>query len=153
MKQGARRVKGKRYRLWRIWDESRPLVLYILLNPSTGDARLNDPTIKRLIFFTQKHGYGGFYVGNLYAPITPYPKILFQLDLNEDQKNRQHIKAMRALCKDVVYAWGNHGQLPPWLEAVVEHPLCFGQNKNRSPKHPLYLSKSTVLIPYDPIEL
>ena len=53
MEQGAISIKGKRYRLWRIWDEDRPLVLFLLLNPSIGDATQNDPTIKRLIFFAQ----------------------------------------------------------------------------------------------------
>ena len=75
MEQGAISVKGKRYRLWRIWAEERPLVLFLLLNPSIGDASQNDPTIKRLIFFAQAQGYGGFYLGSLYAQNYPYQKL------------------------------------------------------------------------------
>ena len=148
MKQGAIKVKGKRYRLWRIWAKEHPLVLFLLLNPSTGDATQNDPTIKRLIFFAQSQGYGGFYLGNLYAQITPYPKELSLFDVNTEKKNKQHIKEMLSLCQDVVFAWGNHGQLPLWLDRLVKNPLCFGQNKNGSPKHPLYLAKSTQLVPF-----
>ena len=150
MEQGAISVKGKRYRLWRIWAEEEPLVLFLLLNPSIGNATQNDPTIKRLIFFAKAQGYGGFYLGNLYAHITPYPKTLVRMNLNPEEKNIEHIKNMFLLCKDVVFAWGNHGELPQWLSALVENPLCFGQNKNGSPKHPLYLAKSTRLIPFSP---
>ena len=150
MEQGAVGSRGKRYRLWRIWAKDRPLVLFLLLNPSVGDATQNDPTIKRLIFFAQQQGYGGFYLGNLFAPITPYPKALFQLDLKVDKDNIHHIKKMLPQCKDVVFAWGNNGQLPQWLAELVEQPLCFGQNKNGSPKHPLYLAKSTQLVPFNP---
>ena len=150
MEQGAVRIKGKRYRLWRIWEKDQPLVLFLLLNPSIGDASQNDPTIKRLIFFAQSQEYGGFYLGNLYAHITPYPKELSSFNLNSERKNKEHIKNMLGLCQEVVFAWGNHGQLPLWLEELVEHPLCFGQNKNGSPKHPLYLAKSTRLVPFLP---
>lgn len=148
MEQGALGIKRKRFRLWRIWDKKRPLVLFILLNPSTADATQNDPTVKRLMAFAEKEGYGGFYVGNLYAHITPYPKELFKFDLIAEEKNKQHIKSMLHLCKDVVFAWGNHGQLPQWLDTLVEQPHCFGQNKNGSPKHPLYLANATRLILY-----
>ncbi|MCH1418575.1 MAG: DUF1643 domain-containing protein [Flavobacteriaceae bacterium] len=150
MEKGAIRIKAKRYRLWRIWAEDRPLVLFLLLNPSRGDAIQNDPTVNRLIDFAETHGYGGFYLGNLYAHITPYPKELSELNLNLEKKNKQHIKNMIALCEDVVFAWGNHGELPQWLAELVQKPLCFGQNKNGSPKHPLYLAKSTRLIPFFP---
>ena len=148
MEQGAVSVKDKRYRLWRIWAEDQPLVLFLLLNPSIGDATKDDPTIKRLIFFAQAQGYGGFYLGNLYAHMTPYPKELPQFNLYTERKNKHHIQNMLLLCQDVVFAWGNHGQLPQWLSALVENPLCFGQNKNGSPKHPLYLAKSTRLVPF-----
>ena len=49
-----------------------PKLSYIMLNPSTADEINDDKTIKRLIYFTQKFGYGGFYVGNIYSKITPH---------------------------------------------------------------------------------
>ena len=73
MEKGAVLHRGKRYQLWRIWDPSLPLVLFILLNPSVGDASQDDPTLRRLVYFAKKFGFGGFYVGNLYTEITPYP--------------------------------------------------------------------------------
>ena len=72
------------------------------------------------------------------------------MNLNPEEKNIEHIKNMLLLCKDVVFAWGNQGHLPQWLSTLVEQPLCFGQNKNGSPKHPLYLANATRLMLYHP---
>ena len=148
MKQGAVIYHKKRYRLWRIWDDKRPLILFILLNPSIADTTANDPTIRRLISFAQKFNYGGLYVGNLYAHITPYPEDLRSLDLKSEQENIKHVKGMMHLCEEVVYAWGNNGMLPQWLKDLEDQPLCFGYTKSGQPKHPLYLSKKTKLVPF-----
>ena len=48
----------------------------------------------------------------------------------------------------IVFAWGNCKENPLWIEHIVKAPLCFGHNKNGSPKHPLYLPKSTRLISF-----
>ena len=56
-----------RYQLWRKWDPSLPVVLFIMLNPSQADASEDDPTIRRCINYAKSWGYGGIYVGNLFA--------------------------------------------------------------------------------------
>ncbi|MGB1448802.1 MAG: DUF1643 domain-containing protein [Flavobacteriaceae bacterium] len=149
MRKGAISIPGKRYRLWRIWDEQRPYILFILLNPSKGDATKDDPSIKRLISFAKAFSYGGLYLGNLYSHVTPFPKNLESMDLNPEQENINHVKGMMHLCQAVVYAWGNHGSLPHWLKEIEDQPLCFGYTKKGCPKHPLYLAKSSALIPYE----
>ena len=53
-----------RYLLWRRWDDQRPSVGIVMLNPSRADATVNDPTIRRCIGFAQRWGYGGVEVGN-----------------------------------------------------------------------------------------
>ena len=63
-----------RYKLWRTWDDVRPVVMFIMLNPSTADATADDPTIRRCIGFAHDWGYGGVRVGNLFAWRTPYPQ-------------------------------------------------------------------------------
>lgn len=47
-----------------------------MLNPSTADENVDDPTIRRCINFAKDWGYGGMYVGNLFAFRTAYPKEL-----------------------------------------------------------------------------
>ena len=58
-----------RYKLWRVWDPARPLgcVMFLMLNPSTATDTEDDPTIRRCIGYARSWGYGGLYVGNLFA--------------------------------------------------------------------------------------
>ena len=58
-----------RYKLWRVWDPARPLgcVMFLMLNPSTATDNEDDPTIRRCIGYARSWGYGGLYVGNLFA--------------------------------------------------------------------------------------
>lgn len=41
--------------------------MFIMLTPSTADADTDDPTIRRCIGFAKSSGFGGLYVGNLFA--------------------------------------------------------------------------------------
>jgi len=56
-----------RYRLWRRWDAECPTMVWIMLNPSTADAEVDDPTIRRCIGFARREHCGGIEVVNLYA--------------------------------------------------------------------------------------
>ena len=89
IKRHALLSKDKKYRysLKRIWDNDKPKVLFIMLNPSLADNYQDDPTIRRLIKFAKLYGYGGFYVGNLFSYITPYPSELLDKDLMFSKKN------------------------------------------------------------------
>ena len=150
IKRHALLSKDKKYRysLKRIWDNDKPKVLFIMLNPSLADDYQDDPTIRRLIKFAKLYGYGGFYVGNLFSYITPYPSELLDKDLMFSKKNIHEIKKMTGLIKDVVYGWGNSFEEPEWLKQIISNPKCFGKNKNKTPKHPLYLSYNHKLVNY-----
>ena len=67
MKKGADISSCERYRysLWRIWDENKPLIGFVGLNPSTADGEFDDKTISRCIKFCEEWGFGGFYMMNL----------------------------------------------------------------------------------------
>ena len=56
-----------RYRLWREWGASPRRVTFIMLNPSTADERVLDPTIRRCIGFAKAWGFDGVDVVNLFA--------------------------------------------------------------------------------------
>lgn len=136
--------KKDRFSLSRIWDSKKPKALYIMLNPSYADDESDDPTIRRLIFFSKKFKFGGFYVTNLFTQITPYPKEL-NLDNNSKKKNLKIISELIKKSDLIVYAWGNLVSEPIELRKLIESPLCFGINKNGTPKHPLYLRSDTKL--------
>ena len=75
-----------RFLLKREWSKSKKKVLYIMFNPSNADETKDDPTIRRLINFSKKFNYGGFFVGNLYTNISSNPKNIDQSQ-NISKKN------------------------------------------------------------------
>ena len=146
MIKGAIKNKLNRYQLWRIWDKEKPLILFILLNPSKADHKNDDKTVNKLIGFTKIFEFGGFYLGNLYSLITSTPSP-GKFIIDED-RNIKHIKMMNNKCEKVIIGWGNLGNYPTWLLNNISKPMCLGINKNGTPKHPLYLSYKTQLINY-----
>jgi hypothetical protein len=130
-----------RYELSRIWDDEKPKILFIMLNPSTADEFVEDPTIRRIVNYAKDWGYGGVYVGNLYAFRSTDPKGLNSAEDPVGPENITHIQTLIGLVDKVVYAWGNERKEPEWLKKIVTNPYCIDISKKRIPKHPLYLKK------------
>ena len=137
--------KKHRYRLSRHWDLNKPQLLYIMLNPSIGNEAVDDPTIRRLLSFTRKFDYGGFFVGNLFTYITPNPKTL-DTSIGLTNKNLNILTNLVSKVDKVVYAWGNYIEEPNELKTFISNPMCFGKNINGTPKHPLYLPSDSKLL-------
>jgi hypothetical protein len=140
-------TKKNRYFLKREWDNSKGLLLYLMLNPSVADEKKDDPTIRRLISFTKKFNYGGFLVGNIFTTITPNPKEIDRSKGISDKNFKELFKLINKV-DQIVYAWGNTVEEPQLLKESVLNPKCFGKNLNGTPKHPLYLPKNSKLIAY-----
>ena len=136
--------KKHRYRLSRHWDLNKPEILYIMLNPSIGNESIDDPTIKRLLSFTRKFNYGGFFVGNLFTYITPNPKTL-DTSIGLTNKNLNILHNLVSKVDKVVYAWGNSIEEPNEFKKFISGPMCFGKNLDGTPSHPLYLPSSSEL--------
>ena len=66
------------YRYWleREWDTALPKLVVGMLNPSTADAAVDDPTLLTLIHFGRLWGYGGLAVVNLYGWRSPHPSVM-----------------------------------------------------------------------------
>lgn len=134
-----------RYALWRLWDENKPLVMFIGLNPSTANENENDPTIRRVINFAKDWGYGGVYMMNLFAYVTAYPKELKECG-NPVADNDHYLLNISMKCKDTVFAWGNFKEAEERSKEVqnmFKKATCLGINKNGTPKHPLYIKSNT----------
>ena len=136
--------KKHRYKLSRHWDLNKPQILYIMLNPSIGNENIDDPTIRRLLSFTRKFDYGGFFVGNLFTYITPNPKTL-DTSIGLTNKNLNILHNLVSKVDNVVYAWGNSIEEPNEFKKFISGPMCFGKNLNGTPCHPLYLPSSSEL--------
>ncbi len=94
-----------RYILWRIWDKDKPRIMFIGLNPSTANESNNDPTIRRVQKFAFDWGFGGVYMLNLFAYITPYPKEL-KKDINSSRNDFSLIH-IADKCEKIIFAWGS----------------------------------------------
>jgi len=130
-----------RYQLSRIWDEQKPKVLFIMLNPSTADAVKDDRTIGRVINFSKSWGYGGVLVGNLYAFRSIDGKKLKDTDSPMGEDNIQHVQNLIGLVEKVIYAWGNNKKEPEWLRHLVDNPYCIDVSVKGVPKNPLRLKR------------
>lgn len=144
-----------RYSLTRGWlrlDQEANIAMAIGLNPSTANAAKDDPTIRRICSLLDANGYNMLYMVNLFSYITPYPEELQRVaTCKYDEKQCKKIWAhFRDASRDVIFAWGNFDTVGRDQLAIKMFPsaLCFGKNKNGSPKHPLYLKKDTKLVPF-----
>jgi hypothetical protein len=128
-----------RYRLWRRWDRSRPVVVFVMLNPSTADADKDDPTIRRCIGFARAWGYGGIEVVNLFAYRATLPRSLRAVDDPVGPENGRHIRRAVARADLVVLAWGAHARASRLLS--LPRARCLGLTRAGQPRHPLYLRR------------
>lgn len=144
-----------RYLLWRIWDNSRSRVAFVMLNPSTADAVYDDPTIRKCIGFADRWGYGGILVANLYAWRATDPRKLRQVPDPVGIANDTAIRTAVTSSKGVVVAWGRHARKERAREVCAlireagQVPLCIGYTKSGHPIHPLMQPYSLIACPYD----
>ncbi|HSV84550.1 MAG TPA: DUF1643 domain-containing protein [Ramlibacter sp.] len=144
-----------RYRLWRKWSEGSPL-LFVMLNPSTADAEVDDPTIRRCLRFAEAHGYGELEVVNLYAFRATDPKDLKRASYPVGPENNEHIAAAVHDAAAVCLAWGRiaaglerPGIVLQQLRALGVRPQCLRVTRSGYPQHPLMLPSSCRMHPFE----
>lgn len=135
-----------RYALWRRWDPAGPVVCFIGLNPSTADARADDPTLRRCMRFAHDWRFGGLVMANLFAYRATNPAALRQAPDPVGPRNNHWLRRLSAQAALTVAAWGNGGRLGA-RDAEVLRLLgavsCLGTTRTGAPRHPLYLPAST----------
>ena len=140
-----------RYSLWRLWDTSKPAVLFIGLNPSTADATDDDPTIRRCLGFARSWGFGSLYMGNLFAFRATDPMALYEAADPVGPDNDKWLLELSANCQKAVFAWGAKGQLlgrDKTLASAFPEAYCIRRTKEGHPSHPLYLKADLRLMRY-----
>ncbi|QDK01163.1 DUF1643 domain-containing protein [Mycobacterium phage Purky] len=146
-----------RYELRRVWDPKGPLLEFVMLNPSTADADVDDPTIRRCIGFARRWGYGGIVVHNLYAYRATNPDMLANVDDPIGPENRDYLANQIADC--TVFAWGAHPAAIGWFNGYPydirpaisrrTEPLCLGLTSTGMPRHPLYIRADATPFPWE----
>lgn len=143
--------RNYRYALWRIWDTSKPLVMFIGVNPSTASEIKPDPTITRIRSIVSNWGYGGFYMMNLFGIVSANPKIL-KTHPDPVGCNDGWLEKVAPKCSKIVFAWGDFKEAKARsIEVVKMFPNAEALfiNKNGTPKHPLYCKNDIQPIPYN----
>lgn len=148
-----------RYTLTRKWEHSSTALSIVMLNPSTADADLDDPTIRRCIGFSKSHGYGGIQVVNLYAYRATNPKVLKTVTDPVGPENdawlTRVLKYSAYWQAPVLCAWGANAaseRVDRFLDLAQDiadqsgiYPglVHLGLTKAGAPRHPLYIAGST----------
>jgi hypothetical protein len=133
--------KQYRYELRRVWDESKPLVLFVCLNPSTADAEVEDNTSRVCINYAKRWGYGGLLIGNLFAYRSPDQSVLYKVADPIGPKNDIWLRQLQSQSDLVVCAWSDSGafmERDKQVLSFLKAPHCLTKLKSGRPGHPLY---------------
>lgn len=132
-----------RYSLTREWGDGKATVCWLMLNPSTADAEMDDPTIRRCIGFSKAWGADRLEVVNLYAYRATDPKRLLAVADPIGPENDREIERATTAATWVVAAWGTKGgdRAHAVRRHLREHRPVFtlGLTKDGNPRHPLYV--------------
>jgi len=130
--------------------------LFVMLNPSTASAEIDDPTIRRCTAFATAWLCTSLTVVNLYALRATNPDELARHPSPIGPDNEKHLTAQLTEHWNIgmiVAAWGSnqaakHHSRAAILQTLSGRASCLGMNKDRSPKHPLYIAKTQQPIPW-----
>lgn len=145
-----------RYRYWlsREWGPG-PMLTFVMLNPSTADDQIDDPTIRRCIGFAKREGADGCDVVNLYGLRSTDP---YALTVDADPIGPGNAEAVGAALIaaavsgfPVVCGWGAYqaigvAQVAKLVECARDcgvRLVCLGRTVKRAPRHPLYVRADT----------
>ena len=154
-----------RYALWRAvpysYEVSVRPIIYVGVNPSVADETTDDPTIRKCWGFALRELGGYMIMLNLFAYRTPYVERLGQVNNPVGPgNNRAIVHYIKTPVPPLIIAcWGSYDkcegmynrarEVTALIDAHIDGQImCFGQNQDGSPKHPLYLAADTPLVPF-----
>lgn len=128
------------------------LCIWIMLNPSTADHTVDDPTIRKCIKYARTWRMAGIIVANLFAYRATDPR---ELDKVEDPIGPANDSILYRVTRTplpaiVVGGWGN--KLPRRFRRrgaqlhLGRRVHCVAVNNDGSPRHPLYVRDDAPLV-------
>ena len=144
-----------RLSLVRRWSAG-PTLVWLGHNPSTADADLDDPTIRREVAFSAREGYGGLVKVNAMDMRATDPAALIAAGAVPSSPGNGDAIMCACAGRDVIVATGSpHRRLSAYVEeavraaeAVARSVRCLGRNADRSGKHPLYVRGDAPFLPW-----
>lgn len=143
------------------------MVTFVMLNPSTADAFIDDPTVAKCIKFARRLNADTLCVVNLFALRATDPSELRKagtaVAAGADEANHYAILVAAGCSTHVIAAWGTHAKnydrhalvcsATGPLDGIPLHHLGltkdFGPSKPRYPMHPLYRPDAQEFIPWE----
>jgi hypothetical protein len=131
--------------------------MFIMMNPSTADSKVDDPSVAKCGRFARTWGYGGIYVGNTFAHRATDKKRLRLIVDPVGPENNKHLIAMAKLAGIVIFAYGQPGHRSlrdrgPLLAKILVgkgvKPYVLKLSSDGTPCHPLYLPKTLKPVPW-----
>lgn len=142
-----------RYLLSRSWIGDGRTVTFIGLNPSTADARQDDPTIRRCVGFAKCLGASTLLMVNLFGYRSTDPRALLTAEDPVGPDNDAWLERAVKQSDVAIAAWGNGGSLLNRGQRVAHtfagRLQALELTKGGMPKHPLYIRQSARPVPYD----
>ncbi|WP_426956203.1 DUF1643 domain-containing protein [Muricoccus radiodurans] len=151
-----------RYRtvLERRWDGkpfgSPGFCAWIMMNPSTADETVDDPTVRRARDFTRRWGFSAMVVLNAFALRATRPEMLLQAEDPVGPGNDAAIAEWSARADRVVAAWGlppkplrgRGAQVAALLATAGVRAMALRVTADGQPGHPLYIAGDTIPVPW-----
>ena len=146
-----------RYRLERDLGLFGPVGAFIMVNPSTADASLDDQTIRKVKGFAIRLGWTRVIVGIVFAFRATDISQLARAHDPVGPKNLEYLHRILDDAECVVCAWGALQKLPIGLRdqwslvpdmatSLGKSLQCLGTVKDGHPKHPLLVSYSSPVV-------
>ncbi len=138
--------KRHRYHLRRWWTDSRrPLLVAVMLNPSTADDQTDDATTRFMMNRARDWNYGAYSAVNLFAFRGTQPLSLLTIPDPVGVRNDDAIVSECRKADRIVVAWGSVASSHTRLSARVWEVrrllrsfdlYCFGTNADGNPRFP-----------------
>lgn len=128
-------------------------VLFVLNNPSTADATVDDQTVRKAWGFTRSWGFNRMCFVNTNPHRSTDPKLAVIPDEAILTENDTHLRFAAAEASLVVCAWGTKAEQKLVTRALavlrLQKPLhVIELSTHGIPKHPLYLRGNLPAVPW-----
>jgi hypothetical protein len=155
-----------RYRLERRLATAAPdarAILFVCMNPSTAEATVDDPTVRRCWTYSRDWGFARMLLCNVMAYRATHPDLLLALHdpmpAGVEPGGADNVRAVLHAAREageIVCAWGRvHRRLRPHVDRVevalraIGFPLSvLTLTKEGHPGHPLYLRRDLTPQPW-----
>lgn len=137
-----------RYRLHRVWDETKPTIMWLMMNPSVATEYGDDRTVAKCQRYARGWGYGAMFVGNSFGYRCTDQKRLLEVSDPVGPGNDKALLAMAKEADKVILAYGspthpslkaqgNNVALALHMAGITLYVMRL--SKGGRPEHPLYL--------------